>query len=91
LLGQIFDLEVLGDRFALGLELLDLLAAFFNGLLQLTLLVLIEWLDNADISAQSPADYWPQFKNRYTETDWPTVRYWHALPENWEAMNTRTS
>jgi hypothetical protein len=47
---------------------------------------LIEWPDNADISAQSPADYWPQFKNRYTETEWPSVRYWHALPENWETM-----
>ncbi len=48
---------------------------------------LIEWPDNADISAQSPADYWPQFKDRYTKAEWPTIRYWHALPENWEAMN----
>lgn len=47
---------------------------------------LIEWPDNADISAKSPADYWPQFKGRYTEAEWPTVRYWHALPVNWETM-----
>ncbi len=48
---------------------------------------LIEWPDNADISAQSPADYWPQFKNRYTKADWLSAHYWHALPENWETMN----
>ncbi len=47
---------------------------------------LIEWPDNSDISAQSPADYWPQFKDRYKAAEWPTVRYWHALPENWETM-----
>ncbi len=47
---------------------------------------LIEWPDNADISAQSPADYWPQFQDRYTPEEWPTIRYWHALPEKWETM-----
>lgn len=48
---------------------------------------LIEWPDNANISAKSPADYWPRYANRYSEAEWPAVRYWHALPENWEAMN----
>jgi hypothetical protein len=47
---------------------------------------LIEWPDNSHISAQAPADYWPQFKDRYAAGAWPTVRYWHALPENWETM-----
>ena len=47
---------------------------------------LIEWPDNSDISAQSPADYWPQFKDRYTNVEWENIRYWHALPENWETM-----
>jgi hypothetical protein len=47
---------------------------------------LIEWPDNSDISDQSPADYWPQFKERYTDEEWPTIRYWHALPEHWETM-----
>ena len=41
LLREIFDLDVFGKRFGLGFKLLDLGAAFFNGLLQLTLLVLI--------------------------------------------------
>ena len=48
---------------------------------------MIEWPDNSDISAKSPADYWPQFKGRYTPTEWETVRYWHALPEDWERLN----
>ena len=47
---------------------------------------LIEWPDNSDISAQSPAEYWPQFKRRYKTAEWSTVRYWHALPEKWESM-----
>jgi hypothetical protein len=47
---------------------------------------LIEWPDNSDISAQSPADYWPQFTDRYTEAEWPSIRYWHALPKSWESM-----
>ncbi len=47
---------------------------------------LLEWPDNADISAQSPADYWPGYKGCYSEAEWPTVRYWHALPERWETM-----
>ncbi|HEU5124986.1 MAG TPA: DUF262 domain-containing protein [Verrucomicrobiae bacterium] len=47
---------------------------------------LIEWPDNSDIGAQSPANYWPQFTDRYTNAEWPTIRYWHALPENWETI-----
>ena len=48
---------------------------------------LIEWPDNSDISAQSPAVYWPQFKDRYSSAEWSSVCYWHALPANWEMMN----
>ncbi|MES1240051.1 MAG: DUF262 domain-containing protein [Acidobacteriota bacterium] len=47
---------------------------------------LLEWPDNSDISAHSPAEYWPQFKNRYSAAEWRTIRYWHALPEQWETM-----
>jgi len=47
---------------------------------------MVEWPDNADISAKSPAEYWPKFKDRYTSAEWPTIRYWHALPEAWETM-----
>src|SRR5947208_14965112 len=41
LLREIFDLDVFGKRFALSFKLLDLGAAFFDGLLELTLLLLI--------------------------------------------------
>lgn len=47
---------------------------------------LIEWPDNADISAKSPADYWPDFVGRYNDDEWKTIRYWHALPDAWETM-----
>jgi hypothetical protein len=47
---------------------------------------LIEWPDNADISAKSPADYWSTFADRYTASEWETVCYWHALPESWEKL-----
>jgi hypothetical protein len=47
----------------------------------------IEWPDNADISARSPADYWTELQSRYSDAEWPTIRYWHALPKNWEKMN----
>lgn len=47
---------------------------------------LIEWPDNADISDKSPGEYWPKFKERYTDDEWPVIRYWHALPESWETM-----
>ena len=39
--GQFLDLDVLGNRFAPNLELSDLVSAFFNGLLELTLFALI--------------------------------------------------
>lgn len=48
---------------------------------------LIEWPDNANISDQAPSSYWPQFQGRYSEEEWKTIRYLHALPENWESMN----
>lgn len=47
---------------------------------------LVEWPDNAVISDDAPGEYWPKFKDRYTDDEWKTVRYWHALPENWEMM-----
>lgn len=47
---------------------------------------LVEWPDNANISDNSPAEYWPKFKDRYPDDEWKSVRYWHALPENWEMM-----
>jgi hypothetical protein len=47
---------------------------------------LVEWPDNAKISKQAPSEYWPTFADRYGSAEWETIRYWHALPENWETM-----
>src|ERR1700732_2038843 len=41
LLRQIFDLNMLSKRFALSFQFSDLVSAFFSGLLELTLLLLI--------------------------------------------------
>lgn len=47
---------------------------------------LIEWPDNADISAKSPADYWPGYQGRYNDEDWKVIRRLHALPDGWEEL-----
>jgi hypothetical protein len=47
---------------------------------------MIEWPDNADISAKSPAEYWPDYHFRFSEEEWKIHRYWHALPIGWESM-----
>lgn len=47
---------------------------------------MIEWPDNADISAKAPADYWPAYHSRLSEDEWQVHRYWHALPSGWEMM-----
>ena len=49
---------------------------------------LVEWSDNIAISDSAPSDYWPQ---QLAEKHLPpgqlgAHRYWHALPEAWEAM-----
>jgi hypothetical protein len=47
---------------------------------------LIEYPDNANISDQSPAVYWPTFMSRYTADEWQIVNYWHGLPDGWSNM-----
>lgn len=46
----------------------------------------LEWPDNADIGARSPAQYWPSFGDRYSPAEWSLVTYWHALPRDWETL-----
>lgn len=49
---------------------------------------LLEWPDNISIGAKSPAEYFTDlFDERVPEADRAKVRFWHALPENWEAMD----
>jgi len=47
---------------------------------------MVEWPDNSDISDRAPAEYWPQFANRYSADEWAAIKFWHALPDGWEVM-----
>jgi len=50
-------------------------------------LALVEWPDNAKISAQGPAVYWPEMASRFSTDDLTPMLYWHGLPSGWEAMD----
>ena len=50
---------------------------------QIANFALIEWEANADISDEAPAEYWPRYEH-FVDDD---VRYWHALPEDWQALD----
>ena len=47
---------------------------------------LIEWPDNIDISDDSPREYVPQLRARFSPQDWATMHEYHALPDGWEQM-----
>lgn len=49
-------------------------------------LALVEWPDNAKISDQAPADYWPAMAARSDPTDLSAMLYWHGLPDDWDSM-----
>lgn len=60
---------------------------------QIANLALVEWPDNADISDESPADYWPRMTSRFTqpdiggsETELQRMERWHALPDGWQHL-----
>lgn len=48
---------------------------------------LVEWADNADISEQAPADYVPNMKARFNQTELEMMYRLHALPPNWEHLD----
>jgi hypothetical protein len=48
---------------------------------------LMEWGDNTDISDQSPADYLPDMKARFSPSELERMYRLHALPSNWEHLN----
>jgi len=50
---------------------------------------LVEWGDNTDISDQAPADYLPDMKARFSQTELERMYRLHALPPNWEHMGYR--
>lgn len=48
---------------------------------------LVEWPDNTNISDQSPQEYFPKYAARFSADEMARMRYWHALPPQWEAMD----
>ncbi len=51
---------------------------------------LVEWADNVAISDQAPAEYAPALAKRFPKAELTRMYYWHALPENWHAMDYPT-
>lgn len=49
----------------------------------------VELGDNAKISDQSPADYLPELKKRFSMKKLAKMYHYHALPEDWEQMEYR--
>lgn len=47
---------------------------------------LLEWPDNLDISDDSPYEYVPAVRKRFSSDEWETMCAAHALPEGWEQM-----
>ncbi|MCR3922899.1 MAG: DUF262 domain-containing protein, partial [Firmicutes bacterium] len=47
---------------------------------------LVEWGDNNAISDQSPADYLPDMKARFSQAELELMYRLHALPSNWELL-----
>lgn len=50
----------------------------------------VEWGDNAKISNQSPAEYFPRYAARFQEDELRQMIEWHALPDGWEKMDYQT-
>jgi hypothetical protein len=48
---------------------------------------LVEWGDNAAISAHSPTEYLPEYRARFDAATLERMYYWHALPEKWESLS----
>ena len=46
----------------------------------------VEWPDNAKIGDQEPAVYFPSMFDRLTAEEQRKARFWHALPDDWYAL-----
>ena len=49
----------------------------------------IEWKDNIHISDAPPADYFSTYTSNIPSDKLEKMKYWHALPDNWESMTYR--
>lgn len=53
---------------------------------QIANFALVEWDDNIAISDAPPSEYYPKYATRFTSAELSEMRYWHALPDNWQQM-----
>ena len=51
---------------------------------QIANFALVEWSDNIAISDKEPKVYLPIYEQRFSEEELRKMRFWHALPENWQ-------
>ncbi len=56
---------------------------------QIANMALVEWPDNAQISDQPPAEYFPPLAEAINPADRDQVYFWHALPPEWATMEYR--
>jgi hypothetical protein len=53
---------------------------------QIANFALVEWPKNTAIADQDPAVYWPEYSQLMLPTEVEEMRFWHALPLDWQAM-----
>lgn len=53
---------------------------------QIANFALVEWSDNIAISDKEPKVYLPFYGERFSATDLERMKYWHALPQNWQEL-----
>jgi hypothetical protein len=54
---------------------------------QIANLAYLEWRKNDAILDEAPAKYWPVVTKNIETTELSRMKYFHALPDNWENMN----
>ena len=53
---------------------------------QIANFAMVEWGDNGRISDEPPHSYARRYESRFTAEQLERMRYWHALPRDWEHM-----
>ena len=47
----------------------------------------LDWPENAEIGADDPKQYWPEFSSRLKPDRLKKHNYWHALPVGWQQLD----
>lgn len=53
---------------------------------QIANFALVEWSDNIAISDKEPKVYLPFYERRFSSEEMKKMKYWHALPAEWQEM-----